>query len=262
MPSGTPTPATRRRDCEQRTPYVTSRADVRSSRLIGSSSPSPARRTRRAPKLRPGRVQVTSRDLRSLFPAVRVAASVDVETLSEVLARAFRNDPVHRWLFPDERAWSRHSRRSFSAILEHELRHETVFTTAKLEGAAVWRDPELGPPKLWERIRTALRFMPMLGRRSLSIGRALEQLMALHPEAPHWYLAVLGTDPDQQGKGVGSALMAPILSRCDTSARSAYLEASRRENVPYYERHGFHVVGEFEIPEGPTVWRMVRKPRG
>ena len=97
--------------------------------------------------------------------------------------------------------------------------------------------------------------------RALLIGEGFEQLEALHPQTPHWYLYALGTDPEHQGKGIGSALFEPMLARCDAESRLAYLEASRPENVPYYQRFGFEVIGEFAMPRGPVVWRMRRKSR-
>ena len=90
--------------------------------------------------------------------------------------------------------------------------------------------------------------------------RGFDRLMALHPKEAHWYLGVLGTDPKHQNRGIGSALLRPVLARCDGGGDAAYLEASRPENVPYYERHGFEVVGEFQLPKGPPVWRMLHTP--
>ena len=94
---------------------------------------------------------------------------------------------------------------------------------------------------------------------SLQIERAVE---SQHPRDPHWYLAVLGTDPSEQGKGIGGALMRPVLAHCDTAGLPCYLESSKERNVPFYRRHGFKVVHEVKLPDnGPSIWTMWREPR-
>ena len=60
-----------------------------------------------------------------------------------------------------------------------------------------------------------------------------------HPEEPHWYLMVIGSDPSVRGAGFGQALMRSRLDRCDGEHAPAYLEASKEELVPYYSRFGF-----------------------
>ena len=89
----------------------------------------------------------------------------------------------------------------------------------------------------------------------------LGQMEKVHPREPHWYLAILGTDPPEQGKGVGGSLMTPVLERCDRAGLGAYLESSKPENLPYYERFGFRVTGQFDMPKGPPMWPMWREPR-
>jgi len=72
---------------------------------------------------------------------------------------------------------------------------------------------------------------------------------------------VLGTDPASQGRGIGSALLAPVLETCDRDGVGAYLESSKERNLAFYARHGFRMTGEVDLPRGPRVWLMWRDPR-
>jgi predicted N-acetyltransferase YhbS len=81
-------------------------------------------------------------------------------------------------------------------------------------------------------------------------------------QIPPQYLAVIGSDTSVRGKGYGQALMRSRLNRVDAEHAPAYLESSKGENVPYYQRFGFEVTGELVLPDGgPTLWPMWRPPR-
>jgi GNAT superfamily N-acetyltransferase len=194
---------------------------------------------------------------------VRKASSVDTEGLSAALARAFFDDPVMSWLLPRDARRAR----GLPVVFEMELTnvhlpHGEVYTTAQLSGGALW-----APPGKWRTPPASL--LRALPRLALALGSripvALRTIMAMervHPKEPHWYLAVLGTEPASQGKGVGSALMAPVLQRCDREGVAAYLESSKQSNIPFYARHGFEVTGTVSLPGGgPPVWPMWREPR-
>ncbi len=94
------------------------------------------------------------------------------------------------------------------------------------------------------------------------ILRVLAFLDTKHPHEPHYYLPFLGVEPASQGRGIGSALMRPILERCDREGMPAYLEASSERNRALYERHGFELIEEVRLPGGgPPMWRMWREAR-
>lgn len=87
-------------------------------------------------------------------------------------------------------------------------------------------------------------------------------MQRVHPEEPHWYLAVIGSDTTVRGGGFGQALMRSRLDRCDAEHAPAHLESSNPDNVPYYLRFGFEVTGEITIPGGgPTLIPMWRPAR-
>jgi ribosomal protein S18 acetylase RimI-like enzyme len=91
------------------------------------------------------------------------------------------------------------------------------------------------------------------------------ELMALmdehHPHDPAYYLLAIGVRPASQGKGVGSALLSPVLEQCDRGGEAAYLEATSERSRKLYERHGFEVIGQFAPVGGPPLWPMWRSPR-
>ena len=156
----------------------------------------------------------------------------------------------------------RSSAKSFRLLLEDTCAQETVLTTAGLEGAAVWNAPDAPHPAGLDRLRFAFRMLPPFGLQIPRALRAFAAIEALHPQRPHWYLGVLGTDPPHQSQGVARALLEPVLARADEDARPAWLEASRPENVPYYERFGFEVTCELQLPGGgPPIFGMLREPR-
>jgi GNAT superfamily N-acetyltransferase len=196
----------------------------------------------------------------------RPARKDDVRELSRTLARAFYDDPVMIWLLPDEKARTAHLQRLFATMTRHHhLARGGVEAASDGHGigaAALW-----DPPNQWQETQRAQlamtpTFIRVFGLRSMR-GRAVQEAMKrAHPEEPHWYLAVIGSDPTVRGQGFGQALMRSRLQRCDAEFCPAYLESSKPENVPYYQRFGFTVTGEIKLPDGgPPLWPMWREPQ-
>lgn len=196
-------------------------------------------------------------------PTVRHAEPSDIAPLSLALARAFDDDPVTRFIFPSVRYGPRLASYFTTHLSKIALRHGFVYTTDGHHGGAIWLPPgawELTPSDI---VRTLPGTVRSLGLRLPSALRQLLYIEKRHPRAPHYYLATLGTDPAHQGKGVGSALLQPVLERCDQEGLPAYLESSKERNVPFYGRHGFEVTEELRLPGGgPPLWLMWREPRG
>jgi GNAT superfamily N-acetyltransferase len=192
---------------------------------------------------------------------IRDAPAHEDATLSDVLARSFWDDPVMSWMVPNERARYTRLRRFFRAELWTARRRGTVLTTADQAGAALWLPPDRWKTELRDYLRQTPSALRAFSFHLVPALRLLSRMEHAHPREPHWYLAVIGTDPSRQGLGVGSALITEITDRCDNEGLGAYLESSKDVNVPYYERFGFRVTDEVTAPNGPTLWLMWRDPR-
>jgi GNAT superfamily N-acetyltransferase len=199
----------------------------------------------------------------------RPAQKADISELSHALGRAFYDDPVSEWIMPEGRTRAANLRRFFATATRHH--HfagggvEVAGDGSTIGAAALWDPPGRWKQSSREQLMMLPSFILGFGFR-LSVGRKLGDLLnrmkQQHPEEPHWYLAVIGSDTSVRGKGYGQALMNSRLDRVDAEHAPAYLESSKAENVPYYQRFGFEVTGEIVLPNGgPTLWPMWRAPR-
>jgi ribosomal protein S18 acetylase RimI-like enzyme len=186
-----------------------------------------------------------------------------------VLARAFHDDPGFVWLFPDERKRVRRASWLCWQLVRYGLRHGRVYSTsADPLGAAIWLPGDarftLG---FWRMLRAGLYQAPFwLGPKAVARLLRLTDLFESHHRrsmaADHFYLFFLGVEPALQGKGLGGALIAPVLAEADAQERPCYLETMKERNLHFYRRAGFEVVAEADAaPGGPRFWTMRREPQ-
>ena len=196
---------------------------------------------------------------------IRKIGGDDVPTVARALARAFEDDPVMSWVFRDDSRRLAVLERAFALFLRRIwLPEGECYTTNRLLGAALWLPPDKWHLGVLDQLRLLPAMISVTGRNLPRLFAVLNLIEKKHPKQPgHYYLAVLGVEPEHQGRGFGSALMQPVLARCDRERIPAYLESSKRRNVVLYERHGFRVVEELRLPKnGPPIWRMWREPIG
>jgi ribosomal protein S18 acetylase RimI-like enzyme len=182
---------------------------------------------------------------------------------SDVLARAFQNDPAWVWLIPD--AERRRRLLPWLFRVGFDVTAADVWTTSGIvRGAARWLPPGRPPMRVAATLRALVTTPFRLGTAIgpfLAYGRAVEVLRAEAMPDPHWYLAGIGVDPSAQRQGVGTALLAPGLAAAERSGLPAVLLTNNEANLPFYELHGFEIVRKDETPKGgPEAWAMVKAP--
>jgi ribosomal protein S18 acetylase RimI-like enzyme len=186
-----------------------------------------------------------------------------IETAGLMLGRAFWDDPFSIYLLPDEEQRARALSFLFTAATRYGNLFGEVYATAPpLDGAAVWIPPGsagMSP----ERARAAKmdELAAVLGDAAMARFEALlGHMRDLHqrdvPPA-HWYLMVLGVEPERQRQGIGSSLIRPVLARADAAGTPCYLETTRESNLAFYRKHGFEVVVE-DVFDGLRYWTMRR----
>lgn len=195
--------------------------------------------------------------------AVRTATQADVAPLSAMLARAFDDDPVTRFLLASERRRAADARRFFAWQLRRLIPQQQVHVAGEALGAAIWALPHRWRESAGEALSLVWRILPAVALRLPSVLPAIAKIEQAHPQGAHLYLSVLGTEPSAQGQGLGSAAISQGLEFADTEGLPAYLESSKERNIDFYARFGFKVIEELRLPKGgPSLWPMWREPGG
>jgi ribosomal protein S18 acetylase RimI-like enzyme len=192
---------------------------------------------------------------------IRKASLDDVPELADALARAFEDDPGFSHLLPEREGRADRLRLFFETELTTiGIPSGLAWTTDERVGGAIWLPPDGWRVPIATTAREVAPMVRVFGRRlSLALWSRL-RMERRHPRRPsHAYLAVMGVGPEWQGRGLGTALMRPMLDALDADGRAAYLEASTPRSRELYRRNGFEVTGEFDLPsDGPPIWQMWR----
>jgi GNAT superfamily N-acetyltransferase len=175
--------------------------------------------------------------------------------LTNVLGRAFANDPMIQWPLGGEGSIETIST-MFRLLYEHPIDLGMLWEGGDGSGVAVWIAP--GEATLLAASDHVARerygaLMPDGGVRYQEMWDWLESAV----DEDIWYLDCIGVDPDRQRTGVGGALIRHGLGLAAADGAAAFLETAIATNIPYYERFGFHVVDEGDAPGGgPHIWFM------
>lgn len=190
------------------------------------------------------------------------AALRDWKQVADITAEAFAEDPVNNWVFGKFQ-----SIRSMFRIMARDIYLPSgQCYLHPAGGATIWMPPEThSAPGTLMQLKFSLGQLrhgtPGAIQRGLNLS---EKMQTWHPKAPHMYLFTIGTTRGARGKGVGKALLAPVLAACDEARLPVYLENSNPANSGFYGAHGFERLGVFEIGgDGtPVMEPMWREPRG
>ena len=204
-------------------------------------------------------------DLNSLY---RLGKS-QIKPAADMLARAFQDYPANVYNFPDVSESKDKSFYFFQFLICYGLLYGEVYSTSpNLEGVAVWLPSEKANMTLRRVIRSGgLSMRLKLGRKTysqvMSFGGYLTSIHKRHAPFKHWFLIVLGVNPDYQGKGYASTLLKAMFARIDKEHLPCYLETHDEKNLPIYQHCGFKVVDESIVPDTQiTNWAMLREKVG
>jgi ribosomal protein S18 acetylase RimI-like enzyme len=202
-----------------------------------------------------------------LIQAVRLDKA-NFKDVGVILSRAFQDDPMFTYIFSDPLRRAMITPKVFHSLIKYSSSNGgEVYTTPEApNGGAIWLSPGNTHTKPLGMVRAGMigLFLSLNFGERKRFFQVINYMEKTHDELvprPNWYLQVLGVEPTLQGRGIGSNLIQPVLAKADSAKHPCYLETMTPKNVPLYQKHGFEIIKEGNIPGTDVyVWHMNREP--
>lgn len=175
------------------------------------------------------------------------ATSADLDGAAESLALAFADDPWTEWVVPTAERRARLVELQGICLARAHAYGRVLVASA----GAIAVLPTDAPPI---HARVVDRLVDLHGDR---IER-LRRVDLPEPVRGAWQVETLGVRPSHRGKGVGNALLVAALVEIQDLRVPLAVDTSNPRSVRLYGRYGFRVVEQTQIPDGPTLWSLLR----
>jgi ribosomal protein S18 acetylase RimI-like enzyme len=179
--------------------------------------------------------------------------------VAAVLSSAFNDDPIFSWMIPDRIRRAKLLQPFFELFADAFIPHDATFVTES--SVAMWAPVGVAVPSDAEAEQFVTTLLEMCGPDAARGEAVMGTIESHHPDDPAAHLQFVGVAAGSQGRGLGSAVMAPMLAACDRDGTPAFLVSTSEGSRRLYERHGFGVMEVLRVDDCPPLWNMWREPR-
>jgi hypothetical protein len=196
--------------------------------------------------------------IRELLPS-------ELSLAAGVLARGMRDNPNIVAAFGGKSHWREQVLTAFfQAVLAGLIKRGVILgalDSVVVQGVCGMARPGKCRPALVEKfliLRVLLATVPL--NSVMRLGQWMRNWSRHDTAVMHWHLGPAAVDRHLQHRGIGGAMLDAVCQRLDREGATAYLETDKRENVSFYQKYGFKIVGT-SIVLGQTNWYMARHTR-
>lgn len=192
----------------------------------------------------------------------------DMDKAVDALVRAFYDDGLVCYMFPDEKFRREFIAWTYERWLRLLIRFNSVFVDEDVHGVAGCIPPFLYPHYIPFRSIIKAGFLQAVPKLIFrNFWRPLRAYVDNHSRTrsevkePTWILDILGVHPEAQGKGIGSALVQHLISCANRDKVPAYVITHKEKNIVFYEKNGFKLLNKkYSLPGGPPTCSLIYKP--
>ncbi len=188
-----------------------------------------------------------------------IATGEDLEPLVELLFNTCAEDRLVNWLAQDQ---TESKEKLFRLILAnaflpkaHAIKNE--------EGSALlcWISPKEHAANRKELVSLLrqLKKLSDLARHS-SFGMGIKLLQPFKRSLRSYHISILAVHPSKQNQGLANLLLEPLFKKSDAQKIPVTVELTDENQLSIFRHYDFHVIESVDIPEGPTIWHLMRSP--
>ncbi|MEL7242390.1 MAG: GNAT family N-acetyltransferase [Cyanobacteria bacterium J06573_2] len=192
------------------------------------------------------------------------------ERIIEIITDGFENYPLMKYFFGDShRKPLQHlsqlicdetfedgndKRLILGAFVEENLQGVAYISLTIPQNEENNYDTEKTPAPSEKKFATAVGEEAMM-----RIEAYLNLKKANKPSFPHFYINTFAVNPQNQGKGIGSAILSHIhqMSEQHPDSQGVALDTQTQQNVEYYQRFGYSISNTAEL-DNVNNWFMFR----
>jgi ribosomal protein S18 acetylase RimI-like enzyme len=181
---------------------------------------------------------------------------------ASMLSRAFYKDPFYIYIMPDDEKRMMQLQWWFKILIRYTFKFGDIYYTENHNGVALWLGPEKPMADDIKVFSMGMILYPFkIGLRNfirvLNISGQWDKEHKKMPEK-HYYLMVIGVEPEFQQQGIGSRLMIEGLKKADEEDLECFLETVTKEDVRFYTKFQFETAVNKGFAEKEQFWLMKR----
>lgn len=191
---------------------------------------------------------------------IRSVRPDELTSVTDLFSLLLENNPIIQWINEDLSASRQPLIEQFLNI--HYLDASHLLANDELTACISWSSPKDHPDKR----HAALNLLPQLkksydnSKLAANKIKGIQQLQMVQEETRGYHINLLGVHPNKQRKGLSALLLKPLIEQSERRKLPISIELTDLMQVDVFRRTGFHVVDSYDLPSGPTIWRLNRSP--
>ena len=183
---------------------------------------------------------------------IRKMERTNIDAVVEVMAKAFQNAALYRYLEEDPQRRAR--------LLRIVFYHRVTFSFDTHDADVAHNEEAIIGAAIWARPDTETRENSALEKALREYGGIIEKWLCFHEvlfgafseaySKPHWSLAPIAVAPEAQGQGAASALLRHKLVQIGESGAPCLLGTQDEVNTKIYARYGFKLIHKTVAAKG------------